>query len=184
MFLMHAVYGLGATISPLVSTEFVKRVGSRVYLFYAVSLGLASLTALALIVTFRFRTEDQVVGIREPDEPSADQATEMTLAPTQSTMVERPNLTDKTLPPLRTEDIKGEEPMQAEDQERNKIEHTGGSGGKMKRIMKTPVVHAMAFYIMVYVSDQQIPLWVPRLTKTQVGIEVTIGGWAVSDLFK
>ncbi|ORY26856.1 major facilitator superfamily domain-containing protein [Naematelia encephala] len=107
MFLMHAVYGLGATVSPLVSTEFVKRV-PRIYLYFTVSLGLAIITLVVLALVFRGRTEDQVVGVRPDVEKSA-------------------------------------------------------SGGKMKRILTTPVVHYMAIYICIY-----------------VGVEVTIGGWAVS----
>lgn len=123
MFLMHAIYGLGATVSPLISTEFVKSVGESVYFYFAVSLGLALFTALTLVVVFKFRTEDQIVGRRGENE--------------------------------REEGVEEVGAVRKEQEE--------SSGDKMKRIMKTPAVHFLAFYTMIY-----------------VGVEVTIGGWAVS----
>jgi fucose permease len=117
MFLLHAFYGLGATISPLVSTEFVKKEPNRVYLYFAVSLGLAAFIIALLLVVFRLRTEDQIVGKREV--------------------------------------VQSETTTETSEME--------GSGDKMKRILRTPAVHAMAFYLMIY-----------------VGVEVTLGGWIVS----
>ena len=145
---MHAVYGLGATVSPLVSTEFVKRVRNRVYLYFCVSLGLSLFTATALVLVFRGRTDDQVVGPRQPDSVA-------------STRVEQPRDASNT-----TRNLEGisEEAV-----------HKGGSGGKMRAILRTPAVHYMAFYILIYVSI----LSRQRLNAQQVGIEVTIGGWAV-----
>jgi len=58
----------------------------------------------------------------------------------------------------------GESVGEKRDREVQERRDAGSSGNKMKRIMKTPAVHFMAFYIMIY-----------------VGVEVTIGGWAVSD---
>ncbi|WVQ97850.1 hypothetical protein IAU59_004965 [Kwoniella sp. CBS 9459] len=115
MFLMHAMYGFGATISPFVSTAFVQHEPRRVYLYFAASLGLALLTVASLVIVFRGRTEDQVVGRRAPDK-GGDAA-------------------------------------------------AGGSAGKLSRILKMPVVHAMAMYMVIY-----------------VGTEVMIGGWATSYL--
>ncbi|WVR04454.1 hypothetical protein IAU60_001457 [Kwoniella sp. DSM 27419] len=112
MFLMHAMYGFGATISPFVATAFVKHEQRRVYLYFAASLGLAALTCLSMVVVFRGRTEDQVVGRR----------------------------------PV----VKGA---------------AGDSTSKLSRILRTPVIHAMAFYMVIY-----------------VGTEVMIGGWATSFL--
>lgn len=143
MFLMHAVYGFGATVSPLISTEFVKSVSDSVYFYFAVSLGLALVTVLALVLVFRFKTEDQIVGRRSGDgelvqEQGQDRVTGEGSA-------------DETHQATRQETA-GAGAGNGE-----------GSGDKMKRIMKTPAVHFMAFYIMIY-----------------VGVEVTIGGWAVS----
>jgi fucose permease len=133
MFLMHAIYGFGATVSPLVSTEFVKSLNSTVYYYFAVSLGLALFTCITLFVVFRLRTEDQIVGRREPEAIVESEA------------------------PI------GESVGEKRDREVQERRDAGSSGNKMKRIMKTPAVHFMAFYIMIY-----------------VGVEVTIGGWAVS----
>ena len=119
MFLLHAMYGFGATVSPLVSTEFVKKV-PRVTLYFTVSLGLAVFTGICLILVFRFRTEDQVVGRRETLVAS-DGNLEMSEAPNESAAVEEK-------------------------------QGDGGSGDKLKRIMSTPAVHFMAFYLAVYVS--------------------------------
>lgn len=125
MFLMHAVYGLGATIAPLIATEFVKSFPNRAYLYFSVSLALAALTGLALLVVFRLRTEDQVVGKRRP------------------------------MPEVRR--ASGDESIETElekraREKREKDYGDGGSGSKMRRIMKTPAVHFMAFYILIYVS--------------------------------
>jgi len=130
---MHAIYGFGATVSPLVSTEFVKSLSSTVYYYFAVSLGLALFTCVALFTVFRLKTEDQVVGRREPEVVS------------------------------QTDAVVGESEGEKRDREVQERRDAGSSGNKMKRIMKTPAVHFMAFYIMIY-----------------VGVEVTIGGWAVS----
>jgi fucose permease len=61
--LAHAVYGLGATVAPLVSTQFVIRV-SRFYLYYTTSIGIAAGTCILLLLVFRGRTEDEVCGVR------------------------------------------------------------------------------------------------------------------------
>lgn len=134
---MHAIYGFGATVSPLVSTEFVKQLRSTVYYYFAVSLGLALFTSFTLFAVFRLRTEDQIVGRRTPEITSADE-----------------NVVDAPI---------GESSGEKRDREIQERRDAGSSGNKMKRIMKTPAVHFMAFYIMIY-----------------VGVEVTIGGWAVS----
>lgn len=142
MFLMHAVYGAGATVSPLVATPFAEHV-EKAYTYFAVSLALGVTTLLILVLAFRGRTEDQVVGKRAPDAVAAADASQsqevkenMALQPTGAGLV-------------------GQEAVEVQKQ--------AGSGDKMKRIIKTPATHYMAFFIMIY-----------------VGIEVTIGGWAVS----
>ena len=128
MFLLHAFYGLGATVSPLVSTEFVMRLPNRVYLYFCVSCGLAVSTVVALSVIFRGRTDDQIVGRRQPDSFSSNRVGQETSIP-----------------------ITGSE---REGEKVERAVHSGGSGGKMKRIMKTPAVHYMAFYILIYVSPR------------------------------
>lgn len=125
MFLLHAFYGLGATVSPLVSTEFVKREPSRVYLYFVVSLGLGVATVVALLSVFRLRTEDQIVGQRlEPPE---------------------------TIPLESLGDPEGRDETLV-----NRKEQDEGSGSKFKRILRTPAVHFMAFYLAIYVSGQSV----------------------------
>ncbi|ODN75425.1 hypothetical protein L202_06576 [Cryptococcus amylolentus CBS 6039] len=132
MFLMHAFYGFGATISPFVATAFVQHIPDRVYLYFTVSLGLAVFTAALVLGVFRLRTEDQIVGSRQEE---VEEKKEVFSSET----------VQKDGPPVK------------------KINQDSGS--KMKRILKTPVVHCMAFYIVIH-----------------VGVEVTIGGWATSFL--
>ena len=163
MFLAHAFYGLGATISPLVSTEFVKKVDDKVYLYFWVSLGIAGLTVAALVLVYRFRTEDQVVGRRKDPlavgteteaRPEAGGEKDRDLDP--SAGLELGSRTQSEIPTATTTDSTEEQPKKG----------SRGSGGKLKRIMKTPSVHFMAFYICIY-----------------VGVEVTLGGWIVSACF-
>lgn len=129
---MHAWYGFGATISPFVSTAFVKHEPQRVYLYFAVSLGLAIMTAIALVVVFRLRTDDQIVGKRgETDQESTDSSEVPTAVNSEGQVSEK------------------------------KPKHDSSS--KMKRIMKTPVVHCMAFYMVIYVSITT-SLWITLIT--------------------
>ncbi|ORX34412.1 major facilitator superfamily domain-containing protein [Kockovaella imperatae] len=153
MFLLHAFYGLGATISPLVSTEFVKRFQSQVYLYFWVSLGMAALTVTSLVLVFRLRTEDQVVGRRK--DPLAV-GTE-TVAQSGGTSAEIES--DVELKARPTGDVSAHLPT-PDSTSAKESKQRGGSSGKMKRIMTTPAVHYMAFYICIY-----------------VGVEVTLGGW-------
>ncbi|WVQ81603.1 hypothetical protein IAT38_003727 [Cryptococcus sp. DSM 104549] len=127
MFLMHAFYGFGATVSPLVSTAFVQNIPDTVYYYFAVSLGLALIIAVALLCTFRLRTEDQIVGKRGQEEREGEEG----------------------------------------EAEAEMTQEKSDSGDKVKRMMRTPVVHFMAFYMVIY-----------------VGVEITIGGWATSFLLE
>lgn len=170
MFLMHAVYGLGATVSPLVLTQFVKHVQDRVYLYYAVSLGLAIVTAITLILVFQFRTDDQVVGfrdaevIREKEErPAIDNGvTHNQDAESGATAIvspgveEVPTPTDPSAPDAR-----------AAAKAADKAAKAHQSGSKMKRIIRSPAIYLLSAYILIY-----------------VGVEVTIGGWATSFLLE
>ena len=131
MFLMHAFYGLGATISPLISTEFVKKVPRRVYLYFCVSLGLALVIFGTVVIVFRGRTEDQVVGRRLADVPMRVEG--------EKELIEVP-------------EREGHIAEGGQSGEQEGVEgHGSGSGGKVKAIMTTPSVHYMAFYLVIYV---------------------------------
>lgn len=132
MFLMHAVYGLGATCAPLVSTQFVKKLRTRVWLYYAVSLGLAAFTVVMLLIVFRLRTDDQVVGRRLPDE------FERTYTSGNS---------EKTVP---CGDAAGALTSDASDNAQKQLHND--SSTKMKRILGRPIVWALSAYILLYVG--------------------------------
>ena len=55
MGIMHAIYGVGALCSPLVSTQFVRL--PRWNFVYLTHVGLVALNALAGALVFRFRSE-------------------------------------------------------------------------------------------------------------------------------
>lgn len=129
---MHAWYGFGATVSPFVSTAFVQHVPQRVYIYFAVSLGLAIVTAIALVAVFRLRTDDQIVGKREETDQDSTDSSEVPAA------------------------VNSEGQVSEKKPKRD-------SSSKMKRIMKTPVVHCMAFYMVIYVSITT-SLWITLIT--------------------
>ncbi|TCD71913.1 hypothetical protein EIP91_000045 [Steccherinum ochraceum] len=57
MGIMHAVYGLGALCSPLVSTQFAT--ASRWSFHYLTSLGVAFFSCVLMAAVFRFKTQDE-----------------------------------------------------------------------------------------------------------------------------
>ncbi|CAE6407509.1 unnamed protein product [Rhizoctonia solani] len=65
MGLLHAFYGAGAFISPLVATQFAQL--PRWSFHYLSSLGVAVVNATALLVVFRFRRQHEVMGLPDPD---------------------------------------------------------------------------------------------------------------------
>lgn len=130
LFLMHAFYGLGATCSPLVSTQFVKAMPGKVWLYYCVSLGLSAAITIIVLAVFQLRTDDQIVGRRVPDEfepPSSPEITDN--AGTEKTLGG-----PDTTPQLQQKQIHND------------------SGTKMKRILSMPIVWCLSAYILLYVG--------------------------------
>ncbi|KAK7684562.1 hypothetical protein QCA50_012509 [Cerrena zonata] len=71
MGILHAVYGAGALVAPLVSTQFAQM--PRWSFHYLTSLGIALSNTIMLIAVFRFKTQDEAfaeIG-QEPDEHSS-----------------------------------------------------------------------------------------------------------------
>lgn len=60
MSLLHAWFGVGATISPFISTTFVKHV-PKAYRYYLVAAGVAFVVAITLMGVFELRTTDQII---------------------------------------------------------------------------------------------------------------------------
>ncbi|KAG8720741.1 hypothetical protein FRC08_018282 [Ceratobasidium sp. 394] len=61
MGLLHAAYGAGAFVAPLVATQFAQL--PRWSFHYLTSLGLAIINAISLLVVFRLRSQDEILGI-------------------------------------------------------------------------------------------------------------------------
>ncbi|QRV90752.1 major facilitator superfamily transporter [Ceratobasidium sp. AG-Ba] len=61
MGLLHAAYGAGAFVSPLIATQFAQI--PRWSFHYLTSLGFAIANAITLLVVFRLRTQDEILEI-------------------------------------------------------------------------------------------------------------------------
>ena len=68
VFQVQACFGLGATIAPFLSTLVVERFAGRPHLFFLVAMGVSCVNALILLVTFKGRTENQVLGVSQKGE--------------------------------------------------------------------------------------------------------------------
>ncbi|EMD35608.1 hypothetical protein CERSUDRAFT_116336 [Gelatoporia subvermispora B] len=76
MGILHAVYGLGAFVSPLIATQFSQL--HRWSFHYLTSLGIATINIAVLIVVLRFKTQEEClleIG-QVPSEPSAAQTSQ------------------------------------------------------------------------------------------------------------
>ena len=143
MSLLHAWFGAGATISPFISTLFVKHV-PQAYRYYLVAAAVAVVVALTLILVFEFRTADQIV---KPDDEGGEE--EIPLNPS------------------------GEEVEAVVEKKKQQ-----GSGDKMWTILQMPAVYAIVIYMFIYVSHR-VGSYTVRNLIIQIGLEVSIGGWAV-----
>lgn len=125
MSLLHAWFGAGATVSPFISTSFVKHV-PKAYRYYLVAAAVAFVVTVTLVVVFEFRTTDQIV--KSEDEGG-----------------------DEYIPLNRTdEDGEEEEAVAKPVLEKKKKQ---GSGDKMREILRMPSVYAIVTYMFIYVSS-------------------------------
>ncbi|GAB1519172.1 hypothetical protein RhiTH_002238 [Rhizoctonia solani] len=65
MGLLHASYGMGAFIAPLIATQFAQL--PRWSFYYMTSLGVALLNALSLFSAFKLRRLHDITGVNEPN---------------------------------------------------------------------------------------------------------------------
>ncbi|PIL23359.1 MFS general substrate transporter [Ganoderma sinense ZZ0214-1] len=73
MGILHAVYGVGALVSPLIATQFAQL--HQWSFHYLTSLGVALANTIALIVVFRFKTQDDAlleIGQNPPPEDTQE----------------------------------------------------------------------------------------------------------------
>lgn len=154
MFMAHAIYGLGATVSPFVSTAFLQQAPDVFYYFFIVSLGLAVVTLITLIVVYQGRTEDQVVGKARW---VGGQQIGMEKEEQSSPSVPLPDAGAGMM--AQEEHIRADEEASVEHEharqtpasEAIKEERTGAS--KLRAIFTSPRALCMAFYIFAYVSE-------------------------------
>ena len=145
MFLLHASYGYGATVSPFVSTAFVKTITGKVWLYYTVSLGLALGVAGVLVVVFRGRRECDVVGTTE--ERNQGMRREVGQVENVGSME---TLAEEEIG-VQSEPV---ETIQMGNEEKNEDVEACGSARKLSRILRCRQVHIMAFYLLFYVSQK------------------------------
>jgi fucose permease len=124
MGIMHAVYGAGATVAPLVATVFVQHV-DKFYLLYAVSLGLSFVNLGVLVWVFKLKNTEQLLGPAVHNPSAIGESERLDATRLQEEIVHKPE----------------------------------NSGAKFMRIVRTPTVVFLGFFIFVY-----------------VGLEITIGG--------
>lgn len=151
MNFMHAVYGLGATISPLVSTEFVKRMSGRVYLYFLVSVGLTLVCIFTLVVTLQLRTDDQIVGRRGAAADSADAVELDRVSQEDEKDLRMDSLGNATETTAMTKSSIEEDTAEVAEL-RDDQDQVVASSDKFKRLLQLPTVHYMAFYVAIYVS--------------------------------
>lgn len=134
--LLHSAYGLGATIAPFISTQFVKYV-PQAYKYYLIAMAVAVFTAVLLAVVFEGRTEDQVIAKRVSSTADVEDGEEAI--------------------PLRSngdgEELGGDGPGDTVEMgEKGRVERHEGSGGKLWRVLRLPAVWALVLYSVIYVS--------------------------------
>ena len=149
MNFMHAVYGLGATISPLISTEFVKRMSGRVYLYFLVSVGLSLVCIFTLVVTLQLRTDDQIVGRRGAAADSADAVELDRVSQEDEKDLRMDSLGNATETTAMTKSSIEEDTAEVAELSDDRVV---ASSDKFKRLLQLPTVHYMAFYVAIYVS--------------------------------
>jgi MFS family permease len=123
MSLLHAWFGAGATISPFISTLFVKHV-PQAYRYYLVAAAVALIVAITLVLVFEGRTAEQIVKM----DSEGDGEEEIPLNPNPS----------------------GEQVVVVGEREKKERQ---GSGDKMWSILKMPAVYAIVTYMFIYVSS-------------------------------
>lgn len=145
MFMAHAIYGLGATVSPFVSTAFLQQAPEVFYYFFIVSLALGTITVVTLILVFQGRTEDQVVGKARwvgGQQIGMDEKAERIPVPMPDAGA---GMIGQNEHLAADQEVGHSDDVQTEDEERS-------GGTKLRAIVTSPRAICMAFYIFAYVS--------------------------------
>ena len=129
MSLLHAWFGVGATISPFISTTFVKHV-PKAYRYYLVAASVALVVAVTLVGVFELRTTDQIINSEEGQGQGEEHIP----------LVEQGE----------GEDEDGEQVVKVSKVKEKRKKQ--GSGDKMREILRMPSVYAIVIYMFIYVS--------------------------------
>lgn len=182
MFLAHAIYGLGATVSPFVSTAFLQQLPETFYHYFAISLGLAVATAVMLVLVYQGRSEEGVVGdrVEHGDDvpvpmPDAGGAVEGLREHERA----EGGTADVGTPTSPTDGIGSADKAHGQPA---RVQRSSGS--KFKAILSSPRTYCLALYIFAYVSQYYPTLTSVANADEQMGVEVSIGGWATTFLLE
>lgn len=151
MFLAHAVYGLGATVSPFVSTAFLQKLPETFYHYFAISLGLAFATVVMLVLVFQGRSEEGVVGDRV--ESGAGTGEGKTVMPDAGGAMEGLREHEEAEARATGRGTRnGDTPTSTMEPQDKVAAVQRSSGSKFKAIIRSPRTFCLAFYIFAYVS--------------------------------
>ncbi|GHJ89634.1 hypothetical protein NliqN6_6036 [Naganishia liquefaciens] len=153
MSLLHAAYGAGALVAPLVATQFSEM--KRWNFHYLTSLGMAAICLFLVTVTFRFKTIEKLFSDAGYIEVVLDEKAASVTSTTEPILVDEDHHDRRHIQP-------NEEGIVAVVNEGSK---PAGSVKKMGKIIRDPVVLLTAAFAFLY-----------------VGTEITIGGWIVTFL--
>jgi len=141
-------------ISPLVSTQFVKAARINAFYYYAVSLSLGLVNVTLLLLIFRLRTADQILGKHSFGAPPRTHPVAATPA------LDHEKQTAVNVGCERPAPNPGPEAVPGCSEQ---AYHDTNTATKMRKMFSSPLLHCLALYSALY-----------------VGGEFTIGGWAVS----
>ncbi|KAH8079626.1 major facilitator superfamily domain-containing protein [Filobasidium floriforme] len=154
MALAHAMYGLGAFVVPLVATQFARRtpqMEGRWNYHYLVSLGVALANTLGLVWVFKGKREEVLFE-------------EQGFTPVGGEIDEKIEIDAEHLDSNHADgNLNQEDDNDLTAEDVSPSSKALGSHTKFKRILSSPFIHLVAAFSLLY-----------------VGIEVTIGGWAVT----
>jgi hypothetical protein len=186
----HALYGIGAAVAPLVATQFTIHV-RLVQRYYLVGLGVSMLLMTSVAVVFQGRRAEEIVPVSHQKAVEENEKQEMEKALERAGRNTQPAA-------VRTQQSVGVEGIEA-DHGSVTLEHLNANARADPRQQPTPLTSATITPNASRPASGHVPMHVPirlresRATRVnrrkrrlipydQVGVEVAIGGWAVSTL--
>ena len=170
VFIVQACFGLGATVSPFISTPFAQKI-DRAYLYFLVALGIALSALVVMLLTIQGRTEMQCVGHLPARQDEKRSAGDRAVVELEAQAVDSADA-DRAV-----EHRDGSE----EESRTGSSPRDMSSGAKMRLMLSTKATWTLVAYNFVYVNPLSQIESSHAEEYYQVGIEVGLGGYIVSD---